>query len=229
MQPGIRDRVRFVMSVGGYYSLQNVIAYLTTGYPGTTAAVEGALAANARPRPPHPYGVAVFIRSNLDLLARSVDRGFMRSYADYLVGENGVEDEPLPGALAPDARAFYQLLTNPDPTRVPPLVESLPERIRAQLEGIDPSARDLAQLKARVILLHGRGDNLVPYTESITLAKALPENQAQLHLIDGLAHVDLKPASHDIPQLLAALEALLAVRTNPAPDAGEVPEPPPAP
>jgi len=229
MQPGIRDRVRFVMSVGGYYSLQNVIAYLTTGYPATTLSSGRETGADIRPGPPHPYGVAVFIRSNLDLLERSVDRGFMRSYADYLVGENGVEDEPVPGTLAPDARAFYELLTNPDPTRVPALVGRLPERIRVQLEGIDPSARDPVQLGAQVILLHGRGDNLVPYTESITLANALPKGQAQLYLIDGLAHVDLKPATHDIPQLLAALEALLAVRTDPGPDAGAVPEPPPVP
>lgn len=217
MQPGIRDQVRFVMSVGGYYSLNNVIAYLTTGhYPALSTDVAPDTSA-AGPGAPHPFGIAVFIRSNLDLLERSVDRGFLRSYADYLVGENGVEDEPLPATLAADARAFYELLINPDPARVPALVARLPERIRSELEGIDPSARDPNALQAQVILLHGRGDNLVPYTESIALAGALPKGQARLFLIDGLAHVDLEPKHHDIPQLLAALEALLAVRTAPAP------------
>ena len=217
MQPGIREQVRFVMSVGGYYSLHNVIAYLTTGYPATTVPAAEMGFADVRPGPPHPYGVAVFIRSNLDLMERSVDRGFLRSYADYLAGEPGSEDEPVPAMLAPDARAFYELLINPDPTRIPALVERLPERIRVQLDGIDPSAHNPSELKTRLILLHGRGDNLVPYTESIGLANALPEGQAQLFLIDGLAHVDLKPAPRDIPQLLAALEALLAQRVNPNP------------
>ncbi len=217
MQPEIRERVRFVMSVGGYYSLHNVIAYLTTGYPATTVSAAETASVSARPGPPHPYGVAVFIRSNLDLLERAVDRGFLRSYADYLVGDNGIEDEPVPATLAPDARAFYELLTNPDPTRVPTLIERLPQKLRVQLEGIDPSGRDLAQLQARVILLHGRGDTLVPYTESSALANALPHGQARLFLIDGLAHVDLKPARHDIPQLLAALEALLAERIDTTP------------
>ena len=36
----------------------------------------------------------------------------------------------------------------------------------------------------------------------------------QLFLIDGLAHVNLRPKAHDIPQLLEAMEALLAVRTQ---------------
>ncbi len=217
MQPDIREQVRFVMSVGGYYSLHNVIAYLTTGYPATTLSTVAETSADSRPGPPHPYGLAVFIRSNLDLLERSVDRGFLRSYADYLVDEGVPEEEPLVGTLAPDASAFYELLTNPDPRRVPALIERLPERIRVELEGIDPSARDLAYLRAQVILLHGRGDNLVPYFESIMLANALPEGQAQLFLIDGLAHVDLMPAAHDIPQLLAALEALLAERIDHTP------------
>jgi fermentation-respiration switch protein FrsA (DUF1100 family) len=217
MQPDIREQVRFVLSVGGYYSLQNVIAYLTTGYPATTLSPMAETIADTRPGPPHPYGIAVFIRSNLDLLERSVDRGFLRSYADYLIDEGVAEEEPLVGTLAPDASAFYELLNNHDPRRVPALIERLPERIRVQLRGIDPSARDLAHLRAQVILLHGRGDNLVPYTESITLANALPEGQAQLFLIDGLAHVDLMPAAHDIPQLLAALETLLAERIDHTP------------
>jgi alpha-beta hydrolase superfamily lysophospholipase len=84
--------------------------------------------------------------------------------------------------------------------------------MRTELEGINPAAHDLSRLRADVILLHGRGDNLIPYTESIALAAALPESQVQLFLIDGLAHVDFRPKAHDVPQLLDAMEALLAKR-----------------
>ena len=43
LEPDIRERVRFVLAVGGYYSLANVVAFLTTGYypdvePAVTAA-----------------------------------------------------------------------------------------------------------------------------------------------------------------------------------------------
>jgi len=84
--------------------------------------------------------------------------------------------------------------------------------MRSELDGINPSAHDLSRLRAEVILLHGRSDNLIPYTESIALADSLPANQVQLFIIDGLAHVDFRPKAHDVPQLLGAMEALLAER-----------------
>ena len=214
LQPVIREQVKFVLAVGGYYSLENVVAYLTTGYyrvdqsVGTAGPETGRLS-------PHPYGEAAFVRSNLDFLERSVDRGFFRSYAEHITGNRLDEDEPVPANLAPDAQAFYDLLTNPRPEKVPVLLDRLPPRMRTELEGINPATHDLAQLRADLILLHGRSDNLIPYTESIALAGALPAGQVRLFLIDGLAHVDLRPKAHDVPQLLGAMEALLAERLPP--------------
>jgi len=211
LQPDIRERVHFVLAVGGYYSLENVVTYLTTGYypvdqpAGTAAPATGRMS-------PHPYSEAAFIRSNLDLLERPVDRGFFRDYAAHLTGDRIDGKEPVPPRLAPDAQAFYDLLANHLPAQVPVLLDRLPLRMRSELEGINPAAHDLSQLRAGVILLHGRSDNLIPYTESIALADALPANQVQLFVIDGLAHVDLKPKARDVPQLLGAMEALLAAR-----------------
>ncbi|MGB5259701.1 MAG: hypothetical protein WBO34_04175, partial [Gammaproteobacteria bacterium] len=162
-----------------------------------------------------PYSVAAFIRSNLDFLERSVDRGFFQRYADHVTGDDISEDEPVPAYLAHDAQAFYDLLANHHPVQVAVLLDRLSVRMRTELEGISPAAQDLSQLRARVILLHGRSDNLIPYTESIALADALPESQVQLFLIDGLAHVNLRPEVHDVPILLGAMEALLAVRMPP--------------
>ena len=211
LQPDIREQVHFVLAVGGYYSLENVVTYLTTGYYPVVEPAGKAVSETGRTSP-HPYSMASFTRSNLDLLERPVDRDFFRGYAEYIIGNRNKEDEPVPAHLAPDAQAFYNLLTNHLPAQVPALLEKLPPRIRIELEGIDPAAHDLSQLRADVILLHGRGDNLIPYTESIALADALPESQVQLFIIDGLAHVDFRPKTHDVPQLLVAMEALLAQR-----------------
>ena len=214
LQPDIRDRVRFVLAVGGYYSLENVVTYLTTGYYRVTETAGTAVSETGRVSP-HPYSKASFISSNLDLLERPADRGFFRGYAEYISGNRSDEDEPVPAYLAPDAQAFYNLLSNHLPAQVPALLDKLPSRMRIELEGINPAAHDLSQLRADVILLHGRGDSLIPYTESIALAGALPESQVQLFIIDGLAHVDFRPKTHDVPQLLVAMEALLAKRMPP--------------
>jgi hypothetical protein len=53
---------------------------------------------------------------------------------------------------------------------------------------------------------------LIPYTESVALASAVPAGQARLYLIDGLIHVDFRPQPQDVPKLLRAMEALLAER-----------------
>jgi acetyl esterase/lipase len=213
IQPDIREQVRFVLAVGGYYSLENVVTYLTTGHYRTIDST--GMVARAGHLPPHPYSRATFIRSNLDFLERPADREFFRDYAAYISDKGLALGEPVPATLAPDAQAFYALLTNPLPAQVPVLLERLSPRMRTELEGINPAGHDLSRLRADVILLHGRGDNLIPYTESIALARALPENQAQLFLIDGLAHVDFRPRAHDMPQLLGAMEALLAIRISP--------------
>ena len=207
LQPDIRERVDFVLAVGGYYSLESVVTFLTTGYYAADR--------DAGRRSPHPYSQAAFIRSSLGLLERPRDQGFFRSYAAYIADPNTEEDEPVPGNLAPDAQAFYQLITNHLPAAVPGLLDRQSTRMRTELDGINPAAHDLAGLRAQVILLHGRGDSLIPYTESIALADALPDGQAQLFLIDGLAHVDFRPKAHDVPQLLDAMDALLARRAPP--------------
>jgi dienelactone hydrolase len=213
LQPDIRDRVCFVLAVGGYYSLENVVTYLTTGYYRVDQPT-GTGGSTTHHLSPHPYSEAAFIRSNLDLLERPVDRGFFRDYAAHITGDrmDENEDEPVPAHLAPDAQAFYDLLTNHLPAQVPALLDKLSPRMRTELEGINPATHDLSRLRADVILLHGRGDNLIPYTESIALADALPANQVQLFLIDGLAHVNFRPKAHDVPQLLGAMAALLAER-----------------
>ncbi|MGB5259347.1 MAG: hypothetical protein WBO34_02355, partial [Gammaproteobacteria bacterium] len=54
LQPDIRDRVHFVLAVGGYYSMENVVTYLTTGHY-TVDPVAGMTASDTRRLSPHPY------------------------------------------------------------------------------------------------------------------------------------------------------------------------------
>jgi len=63
-----------------------------------------------------------------------------------------------------------------------------------------------------VILLHGRSDNIIPYTESVALARALPPAQVELFLIEGFAHVDVQLKRKDIPRLLGVMQRLLEQR-----------------
>ena len=114
--------------------------------------------------------------------------------------------------MAAAGQALQELLSNNDPTRVPALIERLSPNVRAELEGINLAAHDLSGLKAQVILLHGRSDNIIPYTESVALARALPAAQVELFLIEGFAHVDVQLKREDIPRLLDVMQRLLDQR-----------------
>jgi hypothetical protein len=70
-------------------------------------------------------------------------------------------------------------------------------------------------LRAKLILLHGTDDAIIPYTESMALAAAVPPRQAELFLIDGLVHVDVRPFGLDRRAMWRAIHSLLAQRNNP--------------
>lgn len=217
LQPDIHEQVRFVLTLGGYYDLRSIVGYFTTGFyrePGD---------GGWRYQRPNAYIKWVFTLSNADLLEDAGDRAALQALAEQArTGSSAAA--PAPGTLHPDAQALYALLSNEDPHRVPALIEQLSPRIRDELSGIDPASRDLSQLRARAILVHGRSDTMIPYTESVALADALPPEQVQLFLIEGFAHVDVQPQRSDIPQLLAAMQALLAQRAPPDAEQNSVQE-----
>ncbi len=214
LDPAIRDQVHFVMTLGGYYDLRSIVKYLTTGYFREDAD------SHWQYRKPNAYIKWVFARSNIDLLESPGERALLRYMVNRL-SDDSEADVDLPAvSLRPESRALYSLLTNEDPARVNALIDSLSPRMRRELEGLDPSAHDVAAIRAKVLLLHGRGDNMIPYTESVSLARNLPPEQVSLFLIDGFAHVDVRVKRRDVAKMLSAMEALLAQRI-PAPSSPE--------
>lgn len=128
--------------------------------------------------------------------------------------------------MSAEGQAVYALAVNSDPARFPELLAGLPEAMRADMECLDLARRDLKQFKARLLLVHGRNDNLIPYPESLALAAALPEGQAEVVLIHRvLGHVDLGFSnlftwrfwSEDLPdlwRLWRVIDLLLAERAE---------------
>jgi pimeloyl-ACP methyl ester carboxylesterase len=206
LEPDIRSQVRFVVALGGYYDLHSIVTYFTTGYYRTAPTADWHYLA------PHPYIKWVFALSNADLVERPGDRASLQAYAQETLNYSETDLVDHSAHLAADAQALYALLRNEDPEQVSTLINALSPRMLKELEGLNPAARDLSALPAQVILVHGRSDTMIPYSESVALARALPPERVRLFLIDGLAHVDVQIKRQDIPHLLDAMEALLAQR-----------------
>ena len=65
---------------------------------------------------------------------------------------------------------------------------------------VQGNCHDLTSFDANLILLHGRDDTIIPFTESVALTTAVGADQASLFLVNVLAHVDLRP--DDLSDLL---------------------------
>jgi pimeloyl-ACP methyl ester carboxylesterase len=208
LEPDIRDQVHFVLGIGGYYDLKQVISFSTTGYFEEDGTGWRYLA-------PNEYGKWVFALSNADRLSDPSDRETMRAIAKCKMDRPDVPVEPLVGQLHREGSNLFELLTNKDPQRVPELIERLPAAVRTDINALDLSQHDLSALRARLILVHGLDDALIPYAQGKALARALPPGQARLYLIRGLAHVDIHGlAPADTLKLLCAIDVLLAEQAS---------------
>ena len=214
LAPGTRDRIGFVFVIGGYYDVEAVLTFFTTGY--FREGPDGPW----RHREPNAYGKWVFVRANAARLAGPDDRAALAEIAARKLGDLDAGIADLRARLGPEGRAVMALLDNRDPGRVPALIAALPAPIRADLRTLDLERRDFSRLPFELILVHGRDDPIIPSTESQALAAAAPADKASLYLVDRLTHVDLGPARLlDGFELWQAIYRILAERDAlPAPD-----------
>ena len=211
LEPGVRDRVRFIVGVGGYHDLVAVVTFFTTGY------------FRDRTRPdspwhhlePNAYGKWVFVLSNVGRLEDTNDRAILEEMARRRMEDENASIDDLAQRLGPEGGAYYALLENRDPLRTPHLLQRLPRQVREELQRLDLAGYDLSGLSAQLLLFHGRDDPIIPFTESVALKQAVAPRQARLFLLDGLAHVDLEHVSwRDRLRLWCGVDALLRQRAS---------------
>ncbi|MGH6952761.1 MAG: alpha/beta hydrolase [Alphaproteobacteria bacterium] len=185
LEPDVRGRVRFILGVGAYYDLAAVITYVTTG------SFKDRGSAEWRREQPNPYGAWLFALTNADRLPEAGDRALVSEMAGRMLADRAADVSDLAARLGAGGRAVFEVIANRDPVRAPSLIARLPEPVRREITLLDLSGRDLAALGARLILVHGRDDRVIPYGESIALAAARPAGEAYTYIVDNLAHVDL--------------------------------------
>jgi pimeloyl-ACP methyl ester carboxylesterase len=173
-EPALADRVGVVVALGGYADARELVRYFTTGayaFDGTSgrAAVDPALA-------------GAFLARNLDLVPDARDR---------VAVDEALRGHAVRPDAGPDARAVLALLQNRDPARVDALLDALPATTRALLDTLSP-VRHLGRTRARLLLVHGRGDPAIPFTESLRLAAAAP-HRSRLVIVDLVGHVEGQP------------------------------------
>jgi pimeloyl-ACP methyl ester carboxylesterase len=212
------QHVRFLVAIGGYYDVEAVVTFFTTGY------FRSGPDEPWRRGTPNAYGKWVFVAANAERLEDAGDRAALAAMAERKQQDLDADVADLEAGLGYEGRAVMALLNNRDPERVPMLIDELPEAVRRDLAALDLAGRDLSQLEADLLLVHGRDDPIIPSTQSEALAAAAPDGTA-LYVVDSLAHVELDPSGLiDGLRLWHAVYRLLALRdASPRPDRAACP------
>lgn len=184
IEDDLAPRVAFVVAIGGYRDAHAAIRFVTTGV--------------FRPRgdsrefrvEPNAYGRWAILRANASRLddprdAQLLETIALRRFRDRNAGISGEV-----ARLGPQGRAVLALVDNRDPDAVEGLIANLPESVRREVDGLNLALYDLSKLRGHLILVHGRGDPMVPYSESQDLAVAASKARVSLFLIDDIGHVE---------------------------------------
>ena len=176
----VRDKLAFVMSLGGHGDLRRVLRFLATG---EAQAVEGV----APPHAPHDYGVAVILNGLADrgVVPPGQVAALRETITTFLIASQlTVTDREAADRMFATARAMTDALPEPSRTYMTYVNDRAVKKLGAvllphldQLGADDPAlSPELAPPPAApVYLLHGRDDNIIPATESVRLGNYLRE------------------------------------------------------
>jgi dienelactone hydrolase len=228
-RPSLRDRVAYVLSLGGHDDLPRVLRYLCTGReprpgqlgPGRNTVSHDAAATFVRR--PHDYGVAVILLAVADRVVPQPQVDHLREAVRRFLAASVLERVDRVRAQADFAELRALVPTLPEPSST--LLTYLNERDVIHLghallpyigeygnaSSLSPSRSD--KPSAPVFLLHGTDDNVVPTIESEYLAEDLrghaPVRLLQSDLISH-AEADRQPSAGDVMRLAAFWGDLLA-------------------
>lgn len=215
-RPDLAAEVDVLVGIGGYHDVEAVGIWFTTGWYRVPGEGPG-----AQPRwrqgSPNAFGKWMFLRANANRVSDPQDRRLLQRMAERRLEDPDADLSGLVPQLGPEGRSVHAFLTNGDRDRAPALIAALPAPVREEMRALDLSRRRFDPQGPHLILVHGRNDPIIPYTESLALAGAVrgPDGspRAELHLVDGIGHVEAGGMTFDDARVLAeAVYSLLAHR-----------------
>lgn len=184
IEDDLAPRVAFVVGVGGYRDAEAVIRFVTTG-----AFRPRGDGREFRVEPSH-YGRWAFVIANAGRLDSASDAALLDEIGRRRFSDRDADISRQAAALGPQGRSVLALMENRDPDAVGRLVAALPAGVRREIDGLNLALYDLSRLGGHLILVHGRGDAMVPYSESQDLAAAASRARVSLFLVDDIGHVE---------------------------------------
>ena len=176
--PRIADQVAFVNFFGGYHDGSDLLAQIAS----RTSYYRG----ERHPWEPGDLTREVFTQHLLESVPDAEER--------RLLEERLASGQPIgnPDDLSPEAQVVARLLSGPTLEEAQELVSQLPAQARQRLETVSPSTV-VEGVRARVLIMHGRGDDLVPVEESRRLRDALQRRDVPMYYTEFVLFQHMDP------------------------------------
>ncbi len=196
--PTLRSRLGAVVGFGGYAELGRVARFMFTG--------EHEWRGKAYRAEPDPYARWILAGNHLTRVEGCGEMGRVAERVLRLATESGergvlathasVEElrRELDRGLTPEEREVWEVVappagSSPPRARAEALADALTEAALGAHPGLDPRGR-LDGLGSAVILAHGTGDRMIPFSETLRLHQLLPaaRRRAPPTLTEVIAH-----------------------------------------
>jgi len=183
--PKYSDQISFVAAVGAQDDVQRVERYLVEGQ---TAWPDG------RPLtvPPHEYGWLILLYSHPEDFFPPADVDTARNSLRLLLHEDVDAAKQEAQKLSPKASGLMNAVFEHQRDRFRSKLLADLDKHSAEAVSVSPH-NHLKGLKAKVLLVHGEGDDVIPPSETEWLARDIPEGHLEEALISrAISHVSLE-------------------------------------
>jgi pimeloyl-ACP methyl ester carboxylesterase len=177
--------VAFVVAVGAHDDLARVARFFATD---AIARPDGSILHLAA----HPYGPLVLVYDHVQDFLPAEDLAATKEALRLWLWEEKDAARARLASLPPDASAKLGALFDGNIASIAPQLLAEIEASEGALRAASPHGR-LAGLRAPVYLLHGAGDSVIPATETLWLARDVPQGLVRDVLVSpALVHVEME-------------------------------------
>lgn len=183
--PKYAESISFVAAVGAQDDVQRVEHYLVEGQ---TQWPDG----RTLTTPPHEYGWLILIYSHPENFFAPTDVAGARDSLRLLLHEKPDEAKRLAQFLSPNGQELMNQIFEHHRDGFRNKLEADLESHSAEAQAVSPHGH-LQAIKAKILLVHGEGDDVIPPSETEWLAKDIPTDRLQAVLISrAISHVSLE-------------------------------------
>lgn len=183
--PKYADAISFVAAVGAQDDVARVEHYLIDG---STHWPDGRLLTT----PPHEYGWLILIYSHPEEFFAPADVAGARDSLRLVLHEDVDGAKRRAQSLSPDGQALMNAIFQHQRDAFHAKLAADLDLHSTEADAVSPHGR-LQGLKAKVLLVHGEGDDVIPPSETEWLAKDIPRSDLQEALISrAISHVSLE-------------------------------------